>query len=208
MGAKLSRTIIAKGTAVYKRPIIVKIYSKEFVVTDVKRTMKRGVAHTIRHTARRKLPVILFAYSKNTHVRRKVVSLVRVTGASTTLGHRDSTNFLCVPMLASPAAKNIATDFTVLKSVVLTRPKTLVKFTNPHIVRRAVKRGLPRKFRETRFLLRRKFISQVMAESRVGRMLKRVLGVRAIVSRGGRSYPRGGGRGEGGVSTMGRGIST
>lgn len=157
---------------------MVNIYSTQFVVDDVKRIIKRGVTLTIRHTARLSLPIVLFYYSNNTEVRRKVISLVRVTGATTTLGGRSRTKLLCIPILASPAAKNIATDFTVLKSVVLTRPKTLVKFTKPHIVRRAVKRGLPRKFRETRFRLRRNFISTVIRHGSLGVALCHVLGVR------------------------------
>lgn len=174
----MGRNMAVKDYAVGKRGAILNIVSTHFVVKDVKRMINRQVAHTVRGTARRGLPIVLFYYSNNTHVRRKVVSLVRVTGASTTMGQRSSTKLLCVPILASPAANNIATDFTVLKSVVLTRPKTLVNFTNPHIVRRAVKRGLPSKFRETRFRLGRKFISTVMRHSRLGSALKGVLHLR------------------------------
>lgn len=107
------------------------------------------------------------------------MSLVRVTGASTTVGHRSRTKLLCASILASPAANNIATDFTVLKSVVLTRPNSLVKFTNPEIVRRAVNRGLPRNFREPRFLLRRKFLSKVIRQNSVQSILSLVLGLRS-----------------------------
>lgn len=170
--------MIAKGYAVGKAPITLNIYSYHFVVSDVKRIIKRGVAQTFRHTARRGLPMVLCVYSNNTEVRRNLISLVRVTGADVTVQGRDSTKLLCIPILASPAANNIATDFTVLKSVVLTRPGTLVNFTNPEIVRRAVKRGLPGNFRETRFLLRRNFISGVMGHRRREVMLTSVLELR------------------------------
>lgn len=177
-GANTGRSIVYKRYGVGNVSAILYIVSPAFVVKDVNMVANRGVAHTFRCTARGTVPVIIYATTNNTEVRRNVLSLVRVTGASNTMGERDSTNGLCVAILASPAANNIATSFTVRNSVVLTRPSYLITFTNPEMVRRAVHRGLPGSFRASRFILRGNFVSSIIDEGSLGSALMGLLGLR------------------------------
>lgn len=166
-GANRSRTLVTVCNGLHGLSIITYTFSFHFVNNSVNSIINSQFIRTTRGTLRRGGPLLYFTTSNNTHVRRKLLSLVRVTHATTTVRHLEVTNIPCVIILAGPICNNIATSLTVLNSVRLTRPGTVVNFTNGHIVRRAIHRALRRPFRHTRFLLRRNIISRIMRHRRL-----------------------------------------
>lgn len=177
----MARTIRANANRLGNVPMTVKIVSFRFVKNDVKSMMNRGVAHLTRCTAGGLLPLVLIYTSKKTHVRRKDLDLVRVTGVSSILcSCRSGGGLFCITILASPAANKIATDFNVLKSVVVTRPGTCVTFTNGEMVRRALGGAMPRSSRITRCLFRGNLFSPVMPHGPLGSILDRLFQLRTF----------------------------
>ena len=122
-----------------------------------------------------RLPVIGYTVSGGARMQEGLLSLMQMAKTSAAVKRHSDAGLLYISILTDPTTGGVTASFAMEADIILAEPGATVGFAGARVIEQTTKKGLPKIFQKSEFVLKHGFIDNIVSRSNQKKYLTELL---------------------------------